>query len=122
MPIPRPALGLVTNRLDRWFEKGLGGGSITGRAEQRVDQITLAVNGPIPGMPVTLQLNVGFVHLPAVAGRSASLGLQLPAQPWREAFLPLPHRFMREGLAADQEHLSQVAQAQLIAPSPQHDP
>jgi hypothetical protein len=38
-----------------------------------------------------------------------------------ETLFPLPYRFVREFEAAQQEHLSQVPQAQLIPQSPQHN-
>lgn len=81
--IGRHALRLVTNRLDGLLEKGRGCCQIAGRAEHRINQIAVAVDGPVQVMPRPIDLDVGFVHIPRFARLSAPFGFQLLAQLWR---------------------------------------
>ena len=59
--------------------------------------------------------------MPLRAALPAPLGAQPRGQQRGEARLPVAHGLVAEDEAALQEHLGQVAQAQLVAQPPQHD-
>jgi hypothetical protein len=59
--------------------------------------------------------------MPFLAGLAPALGPQALREQRGEARLPLPDGLLCEGKAAREEHLGQVAQAQLVAESPEDD-
>src|SRR3954451_8654265 len=63
--------------------------------------------------PRTGDFDVGLVDVPAPAGLAGAPLAQALGQQRRQLGLPVTHRLVGEHDAADQEHLGQVAQAQL---------
>src|SRR5690242_10199905 len=61
-----------------------------------------------------------LVHVPAAADLALAAAPEILGQHWGELGLPLAHRLVAEHEAADQEHLGQVAQAQLVAQAPEY--
>src|SRR3954471_2722327 len=63
---------------------------------------------------------VRLVDVLAAARLAAPAPPQLPGQGGGELRLPLPHRLVAEHEAADEEHLGQVPQGELVAQPPEH--
>jgi hypothetical protein len=61
-----------------------------------------------------------LVHVPAAANVAAPTATEFLSQSRREFRLPIPHRLVAEHDAADQEHLGEIAQAELVAQAPEH--
>ncbi len=59
--------------------------------------------------------------MPLRAALAVPLRPQPGGQERGEARLPVAHGLVAEDEAADQEHLREVAQAEPVAPPPQHD-
>ena len=107
--ISRHAFRFMSDRRDGLFEKRLGRQQISLFAQQRIDQITVSVDGPIQIAPGALHLHVGFVHIPRFSSLSTTLGAQLGRQQWCKACFPVAHRFMAECITPHRKHLDQVA-------------
>jgi FkbM family methyltransferase len=103
------------------LEERFRGGHVAVFAEHHVDQRAAAVNGAIKIAPVPVDFDVGLVDVPAAARLAASATAQTFSQCGREFGFPVANRLMAEYDAADQEHLWKVAQAELVAQSPEHD-
>src|SRR3954447_24615350 len=89
-------------------KKGLGRRHVAVLAEHGVHEIAVTVDGPIQIGPAATDLQVRLIHVPASAPGTALA----PAAPTklfghcrRELRLPLPHRFVAEHDATDEEHL-----------------
>src|ERR1700712_4169493 len=63
---------------------------------------------------------IGLVDVPASANLAAAMATQAFRQCWREFGFPVADRLVTEHDAADQEHLRQVAQAEVVAQAPEH--
>src|SRR6188474_969049 len=71
-------------------------------------------------MPVAVHFDESLIHVPASADVAASTATEFLSQSRREFRLPIPHRLMAEHDAADQKHLGEIAQAELVAQAPEH--
>src|SRR5689334_5943770 len=71
-------------------------------------------------MPAATHFDERLVDIPAAADAAASTATEFLSQSRREFRLPIPHRLMAEHDAADQEHLGEIAQAELVAQAPEH--
>src|SRR3954454_19010448 len=100
-------------------EEGLGGGHIAGLAQVNIDQVAVAVDRPVEIAPLPSDLDVGFIDVPAAADLAGPPLAQTLGEPRRQLGLPVPHRLVGEHEAADQEHLCQIPQAQLVTQSPE---
>src|SRR5687768_16105253 len=89
-------------------------------AEHHVHQRAGAVDGTIEIAPAALDLDVGLVDVPAPACLTAPAPPQVLGQGRGELRFPLAHRLMAEHEAADEEHLGQVTQGELVAQAPEH--
>ena len=89
-------------------------------AQHRVQKVPVPVNRPIQVAPLSCDLHVRFVEVPGHAPATATLLAELVGKEWSDAGLPLADRLVRDGEAADEEELSDVPQAQLVAEAPEH--
>src|SRR3954451_3946924 len=98
-------------------------GHVAGFAEENVDQGAVAVDRPIEIAPFAGDFDVGLVDVPAPAGLAGPALAQALGKQWGQLGFPIPHRFVGEHDAADQEYLRQITQAQLVAQPPEekHD-
>src|SRR6202020_650558 len=88
-------------------------------AQPHVHQRSRCVDGTIEVAPAALNFDVGFVNVPAPANLTASLPpAQTVGERLRELGFPVADRFVSEHDAADQDHLSQITEAQLVAQTP----
>ena len=74
VPVRHHAVQGVADDGTRPAEVGRGRLPILGRAEQRIDQITVPFNGSIQVAPPAVDLNGGFVNMPRAARFAASSG------------------------------------------------
>ena len=114
-----PGRGDATHRLGG-AEERLGGGPIAGFAQPHIDQGTGAVDRAVELNPAPLDLQVSFVNVPAAAHLAASPPTQGLSQGWGELGLPVSHGLIAEPEATDQDHLTQIPQAQLVTQPPEH--
>jgi hypothetical protein len=75
---------------------------------------------PVEIMPVPMYLDVGLIDIPTATGLAALATAQTFSQCGSELGFPVADRLMPEHDAADQEHLWQYAQAELVAQPPEH--
>jgi hypothetical protein len=95
-------------------EEGFGGFLIASFAQVDIDQVVVAVDRPVQILPLATHLDVCLVSIPAAAGLApASLAQSIGEQRRQPGFL-VTDRFVAEDDAADQEHLRQIAQAELV--------
>ena len=78
-------------------------------AEHHVHQRARAVDGTVEVAPAALELDVGFIDVPAPARLAAPAPPQVFGQGRSELRFPLAHRLVAEHEAADEKHLGQVA-------------
>src|ERR1700691_747376 len=77
------------------------------------------VDGAVEIAPTDLDFDVGFVDVPTAPNLAAPAPTpQILGQRRRQLCLPVAHRFVTEHDAADEEHLSQVTQAQPVTQAP----
>ncbi len=104
-------------------EEPLGRSHVTGRAQHRVDQVPVAIDRPIQVAPAAMDLEVGFVDIPALAGAApyavTPLTLRL-AHHGQQLRLPLPDAFMADGETAQQHDLAEIPQCQPVAQPAEH--
>jgi hypothetical protein len=105
----------------RGAEERFGGFLIAGLAQVDVDQVAVAVDRPVQVLPLTGNFDIGFIDIPAAAGLAPASPAQGLGEPRRQLGFPVTDRLVGEHDAADQEHLCQVAQAELVAQPQKYD-
>src|SRR5215472_12210559 len=104
-------------------EEPLGRSHVTGLAQHRVDEVPVAIDRPIQVAPAAMDLEVGFVHIPALA-RTASCAVTSPAQRLahhgQQLRLPLPDALMADGEPAQEHDLPKIPQCQPVAQPTEH--
>src|SRR4030095_958625 len=80
----------------------------------RVDQITRTIDGTVQVAPFALDLYVRLIDVPAPPNLALPFATEVLGKQRCEALFPLPHRFVGEFETTQQEHFSEVPQAQLI--------
>src|SRR5512135_2855695 len=121
MPIGRHPLRRVTNHIDSLLEEALRRFHVPLFAEHRINQVAIPIDGPIEVAPLSMDTDVCFIHVPGFPRLSASLSTQLICHERCKTSFPVSNGLMSEHKTALQEHLGQIAQAQLIAKPPEHD-
>src|SRR6202041_1465341 len=101
-------------------EERLRGGHVAVLAEHHVDQRAGAIDGTVEITPVSLNLDVCLINVPAPPRLAASASPQMFSHRRCELGFPVANRLVAEHDAADQEHLGQVTQGKLIAQAPKH--
>src|ERR1700722_2179085 len=81
---------------------------------------TVGADGTIEITPVSLNLDIGLVHIPTAPHLAASASPQIFSHRRCELGFPVANRLVAEHDAADQEHLGQITQGKLIAQAPKH--
>jgi hypothetical protein len=76
-------------------------------------------DGTIKIAPPTVHLDVRLVNVPTLANTPFTPPPQAIDEDWRQLRLPIANRLIAEFDAPDQEHLWQIAQAQLVAKPPE---
>ena len=102
-------------------EEPLGCGHIPRGAQHRVHQIAFAINGAVQITLFAFDLEVGFVDIPAPTRFPLAFATDVPGQQRSKTFFPLPYGFMGELEPAQQKHLRQIPQAELVPQPAQHD-
>jgi hypothetical protein len=98
---------------------GLGGREGSGIAEPCVNQVAISGNRPVQVTPRSLDCDLRFIDIPALAhGTMAPLAQRVTQErsPFR---LPVPHSFMRNDEPPREKHLCQVPSAHLVAEASQ---
>ena len=101
-------------------EERFGGGQIAALAEHHVPQSAVAVDGPVQIPPEAVDFDKPLVHVTSFGRCGGVDGDGVPQPEPGEFRLPIPHRLMAEHDAADQKHLGEIAQAELVAQAPEH--
>src|SRR5271166_4720916 len=89
-------------------------------AQHHVDQGAVAINRAIQIPPAAVHPDIGFVDIPATAYAAFASAAQILCQCRRELCLPITDGLMAENKTADEEHLGQIPQAELVAQPPEH--
>ena len=82
--------------------------------KSRVDQIPILIHGAVQITPPPLDLYIGLIDVPLVAGLSLAFGPQLVGKDRRKPLFPVPHRLMSKFKATQQKHLRHIAVAELV--------
>ena len=82
--------------------------------------MAIAIDGPIERAPFPFDVDVGFINVPGPPRLPSSLDSSLICHERGKARLRVSDCLVRELEAALENHLSQIAQAQLVPQSPQH--
>jgi hypothetical protein len=102
-------------------EEALRRGHVALLTQQRLDEVTLPVDGAVEVAPAPVDVEVRLVRGPRRAALPAPLGAQPLGQQRRGARRLVAHRRVADDEATRQEHLGQVPQTQLVAHPPEHD-
>jgi len=121
MAIGRHPLWGMTNDSDGLLEKAPGRFHVSLLTHHRVNQMAIPIDGAIQVAPFPFNIDVGFIHVPRSVCLPSSPGTQLICHDGGKSRLRVSNGLMRELEAPLQEHLGQIAQAQLVPKSPQHD-
>src|SRR5271165_7496773 len=89
-------------------------------AQHHVDQGAVAINRAIQILPASVHPDIGFVDVPATAYAAFASAAKILCQCRRELCLPITDGLMAEDKPADQEHLHQIPQTELVAQPPEH--
>jgi hypothetical protein len=101
-------------------KEGLGGGKVAVLTQHHVNQGASAIDRAIQISPTTTHANVCLVDVPASADFAFSSPTQVLSQCWGEFGFPITDGLIAEDEPADQEHLGQVPQGELVAKPPEH--
>jgi hypothetical protein len=93
-------------------EERLGGGEVAMPAEHHVD---LRSTARYKYRPRPWTLDVGLIDVPAATDPAAPATAEVFGQSGRQLCFPVPNRLVAEHDAANQEHLGEITQAQLVA-------
>jgi hypothetical protein len=121
----RPGIGVVAvcrhpvrrdagDRLGR-AKECFGGGEVAVFAQHDVDQGAITIDRAVEIFPTAVHPDVRLVDVPAPSDFAPSSPPEILGQSRRELGLPITDRLVAEHEAADQEHLGQIPQAQLVA-------
>jgi len=99
-------------------EERLGCRHVTLLAQPDVDKGARTIDGTIKIAPSTVHLDVCLVNVPALADPPCTAPPEVIDEGRRQLRLPIANRLIAEFDAPDQEHLGQIAQAQLVAKPP----
>src|SRR5277367_3325091 len=100
-------------------EERLGCRHVALLAQSDVDKGTRTIDGTIKIAPSTVHLDVRLVNVPALADPPFTPPPEVLDEGRRQLRLPIANRLVAEFDAPDQEHLWQIAQAQLVAKPPE---
>ncbi len=114
MPVARDPAWSLADDAEGFYEEAACGLEIALLAEARVYEIPVAIDRAIEVGPTPMDLHVGLVHVPAGADTTSSQPAQSLGQHGCEARLPLTCGLVRELEAELQEHLGDIAEAQLV--------
>jgi hypothetical protein len=106
--------GDASGRLGR-SKEGLCGGEVAVFAQHHVDQGAIAIDRAVEIFPTAVHPDVRLVDVPAPPDFALSSPPEILGQSRRELGFPVANRLVAEHEAADQEHLGQIPQAQLVA-------
>jgi hypothetical protein len=117
-----PGLSDASDRFGRSKEL-LCRGHIASLAQHHVHQSTSTVNRSVQIAPSAVDLNVGFIDIPRVADPTAATpaAAKIVDQRRRQFRLPIANRLVGEFDTADKGHLREIAQAQFVTQSPEHN-
>src|SRR3984957_11385591 len=101
-------------------EERLGCRHVALLAQPDVDNGARTIDGTIKITPSTVHLNVCLVNVPALADPPCTPPPEVIDEGRRQLRLPIANRLVAEFDAPDQEHLWQIAQAQLVAKPPEN--
>jgi hypothetical protein len=126
----RTRVTVMTVRRDtRWNDAGhsfgrskerLRRGHVARLAQPNVDQGTGTIDRPVQIAPTAIDLDVRLVSVPTLSDPSFTPTPEFVDQGWSEFGFPVADRFVRELNPANQEHLRQITQTQLVTESPEH--
>src|SRR5215471_21365396 len=104
-------------------EEPLSRSHVTGLAQHRVDEVPVAIDRPIQVAPAAMDLEVGFIDIPALA-RTASCAVtplaQHLAHHGQQLRLPLPDALMADGEPTQEHDLAEIPQCQPVAQPTEH--
>jgi hypothetical protein len=106
--------GDAGDRLGR-AKECFGGGEVAVLAQHDVDQGAITIDRAVEIFPTAVHPDVRLVDVPAPSDFALSSPPEILGQSRRELGLPITDRLVAEHEAADQEHLGQIPQAQLVA-------
>lgn len=88
-------------------------------AQQRIDEVAVAVDGAVEIAPAASDLHVGFVEIPGDTPTATAFFPQPSGEERSEAAFPLADRLVRDAEAADEEEFGDITQAELVAEAPE---
>ena len=104
-------------------KESLGRLHVTGRAQHRVDQVPVAIDGPIQIAPLALNLEVGLICIPTLP-RPTPCAMTPFAQSFahdgQQLRLPPTDTFVADGEPAQQHDLAEISQRQSVAQPAKH--
>ena len=97
---------------------------VTGRTQHRVNQVPVAIDRPIQVAPLTVDLQVGLIGIPALArpatGAVTPLTQRL-AHHRRQLRLPLSNALMADSEPTQQHDLAEIPECQPVAQPAEYD-
>jgi len=97
-----------------------GRGEVAVLAEHDVDQGAISIDRAVEVLPLAVHTNVRLVDIPTTTDFAPSASPEILRQCGRELGLPIADRLIAEYDAADQEHLDEIPQTELVAQPPKH--
>jgi hypothetical protein len=126
----RPGIGVVAVRChsvrgdagDRFgrAKECFGCGEVAMLAQHDINQGTVAIDRAVQILPTGVHPDIRRVDIPTPAHFALSSPPEILGQCRRKLRLPVADRLIAEHEAVDQEHLSQVPQAEFVAQPPKH--
>ena len=89
-------------------------------AQHRIDELAVSVYRPVEVTPAPSDLHVGLVDVPGAADATPPLRTEPLGEQRCEGRFPRADRLVCHLVAALEEHLGDVAEAQLVAQPPEH--
>ncbi len=121
MTVGRHPFRCLASDLERLPEKARGCVPIALLTQHGVNQIAVAIDGPVEVLPHAFDCDVRLVGMPGSAGVPVALHSPVMCQQRSTACFPLTDSLVRKREAAFEEHVGEVAEAQLVAETPEDD-
>jgi hypothetical protein len=111
MTIRRHLVGSMANHSNCLLEKLLGCLHIPLLAQHGIHQIAIVIDRPIKVAPLSVNLDVGFIHVPRSPRLTSSFDPQLLCHQGSKTSFPVSNGLMGKHKTPLQEHLSNIPQA-----------
>ncbi len=120
MRVRRDTLGLALGHVHQAAQEAPGGMRVALRPPPRIEECSLAIDGPLQVAPAARALHGGLIDGPGDPGAALAIGPERVRPERRAAALPVPDRLVRDCVASLEQERDDGAEAERVPETPQH--